>query len=383
MRRIYFDHGATTRPDAEVVAEMTRFLTTVYGNPSSGHHFGLEAREGIVEARCRVAGALGARPGEIVFTSGGSEADYLALRGAARAADAHRRHIVISAFEHHAVLHTCRELQKEGFTVSLVDVGADGLVDPGAVEREVRADTFLVSIMHVNNEIGTVQPVREITARVKRQAGVLVHTDAVQSFGKVPVDVDDLGVDLLSISAHKLYGPKGVGALFIRRGVPWRPLNHGGGQEGARRPGTENTAGIVGLGMVAAAAGKYRRLDAEKTLVLREQLVNAVLERIPGSQLNGDRSRRVAGNANFSFDGVRGADVLAALDRAGIAASGASACVAGSPEPSHVLLAIGLSPERALSSVRLTLGKDNTASEVEYCVQKLDGIIRGLRERTI
>lgn len=379
MRRIYFDHGATTRPDKEVVAEMTRFLTAGFGNPSSSHHFGREARAGVEEARRRVAAALGARPEEMVFTGGGSEADYLAVRGTAKAAG-DRRHIVISAFEHHAVLHTCLALEKEGYALSLVGPGADGRVDPAAVERALRPDTFLVSVMHVNNEIGTVQPIREIAARIRRHPGVLMHTDAVQSFGKIPVDVDDLGVDLLSVSAHKLYGPKGAGALFIRTGVPWEPLNYGGGQEAARRPGTENTAGIVGLGVVAAAAGRYRELDRAKTLVLRERLVDAVLGRIPGSRLNGDRRWRTAGNANFSFDGVRGADILAALDRFGIAASGASACVAGSPEPSHVLLAIGLTPDEALSCVRFTLGKDNTADEVEFVVAKLEAVIRSLRK---
>lgn len=379
MRRIYFDHGATTQPDERVVAEMMRFLTENYGNPSSGHQFGRDARNGVEEARRKVAVALGARPEEIVFTSGGSEADYLALRGAARAFKDRRRHMVISAFEHPAVLDTCHALEREGFALSVVGVNADGIVDPEAVEREIRPETFLVSIMHVNNEIGTVQPIGEIAARVKRREGVLMHSDAVQSFGKVPVDVDELGVDLLSISAHKIYGPKGAGALFIRAGAPWEPVNYGGGQEGARRPGTENVAGLVGLGVAAQFAEAVRRQENEKTLALREQLVTAVLERIPGSRLNGDRRNRVPGNANFSFDGVKSADILDELDRSGIAASGASACAAGSCRPSHVLLAIGLTPTEALSSVRFTLGKDNTADEVEYCVSKLEGIIDRLR----
>ncbi len=379
MRRIYFDHGATTRPDERVVAEMMRFLTEDYGNPSSSHQFGRDARNGVEQARRKVAAALGARPEEIVFTSGGSEADYLAVRGAARAFKDRKRHIVLSAFEHHAVLDTCYALEREGFALSVVGVGADGIVDPEAVEREIGPETFLVSIMHVNNEIGTVQPIREIAARVKRHEGVLMHSDAVQSFGKVPVNVNELGIDLLSISAHKIYGPKGAGALFIRTGIPWEPLNYGGGQEGARRPGTENVAGLVGLGVAAEFAEEVRERENEKTLALREQLVTSVLERIPGSRLNGDRRRRVPGNANFCFDGVKGADILNELDRFGIAASGASACAAGSCRPSHVLLAIGLTPSEALSCVRFTLGKDNTSDEVEYCVNKLEGIIDGLR----
>lgn len=381
MQRIYFDHGATTRPDDRVIREMTRFLTMVYGNPSSSHQFGREAREGVEQARRKVAHALGARTEEIVFTSGGSEADYLAVRGAVRALGERKKHIVISAFEHHAILETCHALEREGFAVSLVGVGRDGLIDPAAVEREIRSDTLLVSIMHVNNEIGTVQPIREIAARVKRHAGVLMHTDAVQSFGKVPVDVDELGVDMLSISAHKIYGAKGAGALFIRAGTPWEPVNYGGGQEGARRPGTENVAGLVGLGVAAELAEGHRKLETERTLVLREQLVNAVLQRIPGSRLNGHRERRVPGNANFVFDGVKGAEILAELDRCGIAASGASACAAGNCRPSHVLLAIGLSPAEALSCVRFTLGIDNTSDEVEYCVHRLEAIIGGRRHR--
>ncbi|MBU4532920.1 MAG: cysteine desulfurase [Firmicutes bacterium] len=378
MRTIYLDHGATTAPDPLVIEEMIPYLKNRYGNPSSGHHLGRQARAGVEIARQRLAGALGAGSQEIVFTSGGSEADYLAIRGTIRALGKRQGHIIISAFEHHAVLDTCLALERKGFTLSLVSIGEDGIIDPVAVQREIRPETFLLSVMHANNEIGTVQPVREI-ATLAHKHGILVHTDSVQSFGKIAVDVNELGVDLLTVSSHKIHGPKGAGALYIREGTPWEPVNFGGGQEGARRPGTENVPGVIGLGAAAEMAVRQLKDASEKILMMRERLVDGVLNSIPGSRLNGDRAKRIPGNAHFSFEGVLSRSLLEALDQQGICASGASACASGSCQASHVLTAIGLPLSLALSAVRFTLGKENTAEELDFTLEILRDVVDRIR----
>ncbi|MDA8096542.1 MAG: cysteine desulfurase [Desulforudis sp.] len=378
MRTIYFDNGATTAPDPLVIEEMVRYLTDYYGNPSSGHQVGREARAGVELARQRVAAALGAKPQEIVFTSGGSEADYLAIRGTVKALGRQQGHIIISAFEHHAVLDTCLALEREGFIITLAEIGEDGIIDPGVVEREMRPETFLLSVMHANNEIGTVQPVREI-AVLAHKHGIVAHTDAVQSFGKIPVDVNELGVDLLTVSSHKIHGPKGAGALYIREGTPWEPINFGGGQEATRRPGTENVPGVVGLGAAAEMAVRRLEEDAERVRLLRERLVDGVLNGISGSSLNGDRVRRIPGNVHFSFKGVPSRDLLAELDQRGICASGASACSSGACTASHVLTAIGLPLALALSAVRFTLSKDNTLDEVDFTLEALCEVVGRIR----
>lgn len=374
MRRIYLDHGATTPLDPRVVDKMLTYLRGTFGNPSSGHVFGREAREGIEKARVRVARGLGADPREIIFTSGGSEANYLALRGAAYANRERGRHIVASQIEHHSVLDTCRDLEREGFEVSWVPVDEWGLVDPGDVAAVLRPTTILVSVMLANNEVGTIQPVGEIAA-LARTAGALCHTDAVQGFGKMAVNVRELGVDLLSISAHKIYGPKGAGALYLRNGTNWRPLNYGGGQEWGRRPGTENVAGIAGLGMAAELAVAELETEAARVGALRDRLVEQVLLRVPGARLTGHRERRIPHNAHFLIAGVAGFELLAGLDAEGVAVSAASACAAGSGAPSHVLQAMGVPNELAMGAVRVTLGRGNTTEEVDRFVDLLERLV--------
>ncbi|MEW6540119.1 MAG: cysteine desulfurase family protein [Bacillota bacterium] len=380
MRRIYLDHGATTPPDPRVVDEMLTCLKNIFGNPSSRHTFGREARDAVEKARVRVARGLGADPREIVFTSGGSEANYLALRGAAYANRDRGRHLVASRIEHHSVLDTGRDLEREGFEVSWIPVDDSGLVNPGDVAAALRPATILVSVMLANNEVGTIQPVREIAA-LARSAGALVHTDAVQGFGKTPVDVRELGVDLLSISAHKIHGPKGAGALYLREGTNWRPLNRGGGQERGRRPGTENVAGIVGLGMAAELAAGELEAEAARVGALRERLVEQVLARLPRARLTGHREQRVPHNAHFLIAGVAGFELLAGLDAEGVAVSAASACAAGSGAPSHVLQAMGVPDELALGAVRVTLGRGNTTEEVDRFVDVLERLVGEIRSR--
>lgn len=379
MRRIYMDHAATTPVDPRVVEEMLPYLTEKFGNPSSLHSFGREVKATMEEARAEVARLLGAAdPSEIVFTAGGSEADNLALKGVAYALREKGRHIITSSIEHHAVYDAVRHLEKEGFRATYLPVDADGLVDPEELRAAITGETILVSIMHANNEVGTIEPIAELAA-VARERGVLFHTDAVQTVGSIPVDVRALGVDLLSLSAHKFYGPKGVGALYVRRGVRMVPLIHGGGQERKRRAGTENTAGIVGL----AAALRYAVADlperAARLTALRDRLIDGVLAAIPHVRLNGHRTKRLPGNANFSVEFVEGESMLLNLDLAGIAASSGSACTSGSLEPSHVLLSMGLPHEVAHGSLRLTLGRENTAEDVDRVLEILPGIVERLR----
>ncbi len=380
-RQVYADNAATTRPSKRAVAAMLPWLEEGYGNPSSVYRQGQEARRAVEAARGQVARALGARPGEIFFTSGGTESDNWALKGTVKALAAQGKvHLVTTVFEHHAVLHSARALEREGCAVTYLPVSRDGFVSPRQVAGAIRGDTALVSVMYANNEIGTLQPVEEI-ASVCRERGVLFHTDAVQAAGHLPIDVRAQGMDLLSLSAHKFHGPKGVGALYVRRDIPF-PVSHmdGGGQERGRRAGTENVAGIVGTGAALQEASAGLEERAFRLASMRDRLIRGLL-RLPDTRLNGHPTRRLPGNANLSFAGVDGKELLFLLDKAGIAASTGSACSAGSQEPSHVLAAIGLSPQLAGGSLRLTLGDMNTMDDVEYLLAAIPPIVRRLRGR--
>lgn len=375
--RVYADHGATTPVDARVVAAMLPFFSEVFGNASSVHAWGQAAREAVDGAREQVARAIGCAPAEIIFTSGATEADNLAILGTALANEGRGRHIVVSAIEHHAVLEPCRVLAARGFEVAFVPVGRTGRVDPDDVRRLLRDDTILVSVMHANNEIGTLQPVAEI-GRAVRARGILMHTDAAQSAGIVPVDVDALSVDLLSLSAHKRYGPKGVGALYVRRGARLQRIQHGGGHERNRRAGTENVPGIVGFGEALRLAQDLMSEEAARLQGFRDRL-RAALGEIPGAHLNGDPAGGLPGVVNVSFAGTDSEALLMALDFRGIAASSGSACTSGSLEPSHVLQAIGLAPDLARGTVRFSLGRGTTAAEVEYLARVVPEIVTTLR----
>mgnify|MGYP000883429595 FL=1 len=378
-RPVYMDHAATTFMRPEVLAAMAPYFSRYFGNPSSLYRFARESRKGVEEARMQVATALGAEPEEISFTAGGSEADNWAITGVASALRKKGDHIITTAIEHHAVLHTCEALEKQGYRVTYLPVDGDGRVDPGDVRDAITDRTILVSVMTANNEIGTVQPITEI-GRVAHAHGVLFHTDAVQAVGAVPIDVDALGIDLLSLSGHKFYGPKGTGALYIRRGTRIESLIHGGGQERGRRAGTENVPGIVGLGRAIELAtadieGHNRRIAA-----MRDRLVRGVLGSIPDTRLNGHPKQRLPNNANFSFRYVEGESILLLLDAHGICASTGSACSSASLEPSHVLLATGLPHEEAHGSLRLTLGDANTEDDVDYVLEVLPEVIGRLRQ---
>ena len=377
--RIYLDHAATTAVSPEVMEEMAPFFTDTYGNPSAVYATGREAHRALDQARKRAAAAIGASPSEIYFTSGGSESDSWALIGAAFANREKGSHVVTTRIEHHAVLNTCKWLEKQGFRVTYLPVDSLGRVRLEEAERAVSDDTVLVSVMAANNEIGTLQPVEEI-GRICREKGVLFHTDAVQAVGAVPVDVQSWGADLLSLSAHKFHGPKGTGLLYVRKGTRLDPLIHGGSQERGLRAGTENLAGIAGMGkaLELAAAGIPER--AERLRTLRDRLIRGVTESIPEAVLNGDPERRLPGNAHFLFPGTDGEALLLRMDLAGIAVSGGSACTSGSPEPSHVLEAIGRGEGEARSSLRMTLGEENTEQEIDETVRTLARIVRELRE---
>lgn len=377
---IYLDHAATTPLDGRVLEAMLPYLTEHFGNPSSVYRLGRQARQALDEARQTVAEALHALPQEIVFTSSGTEADNLALKGVAEALrQAGRgRHIVTSAIEHHAVLHTCAHLEAQGFQVTYLPVDRDGLVDPEELERALRPDTVLVSLMYANNEIGTIEPLPEL-ASVAHAHGVYVHTDAVQAGAALSLDVQALGVDLLSLSAHKFYGPKGVGLLYARRGVPLQPQIHGGGQERGKRSSTENVAGIVGLAAALRLAQEERENYCTHCGALRERLIEGILQAIPGAVLTGHRTRRLPNHASFCFESVEGESLLVKLDQLGICASSGSACTAGALEPSHVLTALGLPPRLAQGSLRLTVGKATTVQQVDRLLAVLPGIVETLR----
>jgi cysteine desulfurase len=373
MKRIYLDHAATTPVAKEVLEAMRPFFSERYGNASSLYSLGREAKEAIEDARVKAAKVIGAEPREIIFTSGGSESDNMVLRGIAKAGD----HIITSAFEHHAVLHTCQALEKEGVKVTYLPVTKEGFVRPEDVKKSITRKTKLVSIMHANNEIGTIQPIAEI-GRICKDAGVLFHTDAVQTYGKIPIDVKRMNIDFLSASGHKLYGPKGVGILFMRSGASLKPLITGGSQEHKMRAGTENAAGIVGFGKAAELSLKNMNNEAAYLTKLRDMLVEGVLK-IEDSWLNGSRQNRLPNNTNFGFDYIEGESIVLHLDLKGVAASTGSACSSESLTPSHVLTAIGLSPVKAHGSLRMTLGKDNTKEEINYVLGVLPEIVENLR----
>jgi cysteine desulfurase len=379
-RSIYLDHAATTPVDERVVAAMLPYFTAKPGNPSSIHQAGRAALEALDEARETVAAVLGANRKEIIFTGGGSEADNLAIKGVALAQRQAGKgaHIITSAIEHHAVLHAVEYLESFGFEATVLPVDADGLVRPDDLRAAMRPDTVLASIMYANNEIGTIQPLAALGA-ICREHGVPLHTDAVQAAGSLPLHVDALNVDLLTLAAHKFYGPKGVGALYVRRGIPLLPQINGGGQERRRRAGTENVAGIVGLATALRLAEERRPTYAADCTALRDRLIAGVLDLVPYSSLNGHPTRRLPNNANIAFEFVEGESVLLLLDQAGIAASSGSACSSGSLEASHVLVALGLPYERAIGSVRFTIGLDTTEADIDYLLDTLPPLIERLR----
>ena len=375
---IYLDNAATTRVSDAALDAMLPYFRQQYGNPSSLYAFGQEAKEALERARATVAGVLNCEPREIIFTSGGSEADNQAIRSAAAiGARAGKRHIISTAFEHHAVLHTLSKLEKEGFEVTLLDVHGDGLVRVEELAAAIRPDTCLVTVMYANNEIGTIQPIAEI-GRVCRERGVLFHTDAVQAAGHLPIDVRAQNIDLLSLSAHKFHGPKGVGALYARRGIALTNLIEGGAQERGRRAGTENTAGIAGMAAALDEAARNMERDSAKMTALRDRLI-AGLSRIPHSALNGDAERRLPGNVSFCFEGIEGESLLLLLDDKGICASSGSACTSGSLDPSHVLLAIGRPHEVAHGSLRLTLSGETSEEDIDYTIKAVTEVVAYLR----
>ena len=378
MKRIYMDNAATTRVTEPVVQAMLPYLTDVFGNPSSVHGFGRDARRALDNAREQVAAALGAKANEIYFTGCGTESDNWAIRGAAYARKEKGNHIITSAIEHHAVLHTCQWLEKRGFEVTYLPVDEFGRVSVSDVEKAITDKTILISIMAANNEIGTLQPIAEI-GKIAKEKKILFHTDAVQAVGAIPIDVNELNVDMLSMSAHKFHGPKGIGALYIRKGVRVDGFMHGGAQERGQRAGTENLPGIVGMGKAIELATANLAENAARETRLRDRLIDGIMAAIPDIRLNGHRTERLPNNVNISFRYVEGEALLLRLDLAGIAGSSGSACTSGSLDPSHVLLAIGLPHEIAHGSLRLSLGTETTDEEVDYVLEKLPEIVSILR----
>ena len=382
MQRIYFDHNATTPVHPVVADTMAAALREEFGNPSSVHHFGQRAKAVIDHARSALAALIGADPSEVVFTSGGTESDNFAIRGTAEALErSGRRHLVASAIEHEAVLNTLKVLARRGSDTTLLSVGDTGIASPDDLRVALRDDTALVSVMHANNEIGTIQPIAEL-AEVAHERGALFHTDAVQSVGKIPIDVKTLGVDLLSMSAHKFYGPKGVGAIWIRRGLRILPSTTGGKQERNRRAGTENVAGIAGMGAAADVARARIADECARVTALRDRLEEEILRAVPRTIVNGARTLRVPNTTNISFDRVEAESLLIALDLEGIAVSTGSACSSGTLEPSHVLKAMGFPPHRTQNSIRFSLGAANTEADVDRTVAVLPGIVEKLRSLT-
>lgn len=375
---IYLDNAATTRTAPEVVEAMLPYFSENYGNPSAIYSIGSAAKKAVNRARRTIAEAIGAGQEEIYFTAGGSEADNWALKAVAEGYADRGRHIITTGIEHHAVLHTCEFLEKKGYEVTYLGVDGDGRIDLEELRAAIRPDTILISVMFANNEVGTIEPVREIGA-IARERGILFHTDAVQAFGQIPIDVRELGVDLLSASAHKLKGPKGVGFLYIRSGLKLSSLIHGGAQERSRRAGTENVPAIVGFGRAVELAIESMEARAERERELRDYLTERIEKEIPYCRLNGHRTLRLPGNVNFSFRYIEGESMLIMLDRKGICASSGSACTSGSLDPSHVLLALGLKHEEAHGSLRMTLSEENTREELDYVVESLKGITERLR----
>ncbi|KJS17296.1 MAG: cysteine desulfurase [Peptococcaceae bacterium BRH_c4b] len=379
MRKVYFDHSATTPVRPEVVDEVCTSLKENFGNPTSLHYFGRQVRKDVEAAREKVAAAIGAIPNEIVFTSGGTESDNMAIHGVAMSNKNKGNHIITSAVEHHAVMNTVKALGKEGFTITILPVDKYGMVSVNDVVAAITDKTILITIMHANNEVGTIMPIQEI-AKLAYARGIFMHTDAVQSFGKIPVNVNELGVDLLTISAHKIYGPKGVGALYIRKGTRWKQsLFHGGAQERLRRAGTENVPGITGLGKAAELAMADLPKETEYLKTLRDRLIRQVTTKIDRVKLTGHPDKRLPNHASFTFEFIEGESMLLSLDMKGIAASSGSACTSGSLEPSHVLLAMGIPHEIAHGSIRITLGRDNTMEDIDYFLEVMPPIVDRLR----
>jgi len=378
MRRIYLDYAATTPTHPLVLKAMLPWFTDGFGNPASIHSFGQEAKGAIEEAREKVARLIGAKSNEIVFTSSGTEADNFAIKGVAYAKEHKGKHIITTAIEHHAVIEPCKFLEKRGFKVTYLSVDGDGLVDPGEVKKAITDETILISVMHANNEIGTIEPIEEI-AKIANEREICLHTDAVQTVGHLPINLDELKVDLLSISAHKFYGPKGVGALYIRKGTKIVPFMHGGEQEHGRRASTQNVPGIVGFGKACELAQREMRQEKDRLETLRDKLISGILDRIDHVRLNGHPTQRLPNNVNISLEFVEGESILLNLDLVGIAASTGSACSSSVLEASHVLLALGLPHESAHSSLRLTLGQETTGKDIDYVLEKLPQIVKKLR----
>lgn len=378
MKTIYLDHAATTATDPKVLEAMLPYFHEHYGNPSSIYSISRVSKNAIENTREILANAIGAEPREIVFTSGGSESDNFAIKGIALTKQQKGNHIITSSIEHHAVLYTCKFLEKNGFTVTYLPVDHDGIVKLDELEKAITPQTILITIMHANNEIGTIQPISRI-GEIAQKHGVTFHTDAVQTFGHIPVNVDDLNVDLLSMSAHKFYGPKGVGALYIRKGIKITPLIHGGDQEQHRRASTENVPGIIGMGKAVEIALETMENESTRQIKLRDEFIKKTLGIIPDAILNGHPSIRLPNNVNISFEGIEGESILLNLDMEGIAASTGSACSSSSLEPSHVLLSIGLTHEFAHGSVRFTMGKQTTRDELDHVIKVLPGIVKKLR----
>lgn len=377
-RLIYLDNAATTKTAPEVVDAMLPYFTEHYGNPSSVYGFAAANKEVVASQREVIAGALGAALNEIYFTAGGSESDNWALIATAEAYEAKGKHIITSKIEHHAILHTCEYLEKRGFEITYLDVDENGIVNLAQLRQAIREDTILISVMYANNEIGTIQPIQEIGA-IAREHGILFHTDAVQAFGQIPINVDACYIDMLSASGHKLNGPKGIGFLYIRKGVKIRSFIHGGAQERRRRAGTENVPGIVGFGKAVERAVSTMEERTAKEIEMRDYLIQRIETEIPFCRLNGDRQKRLPNNVNFSFQFIEGESLLIMLDMKGICASSGSACTSGSLDPSHVLLAIGLPHEIAHGSLRMTLNEEITKEDLDYVVDSLKEIIQNLR----
>lgn len=378
MKKIYLDYAATTPTDSEVVKAMLPYFSEIFGNPSSMYSFGQEAKNAIEEVRENVASFLGAKTEEIIFTSGGTESNNSVLKGIAYANKVKGDHIITSNIEHHSILEPCKFLEKQGFKVTYVKVDEFGLVDPEDVKKAITDKTILISIMHANNEIGTIQPIAEI-GEIAKEKGIYFHTDAVQTFGHLPINVDEVGVDLLSISAHKLYGPKGVGALYIRKGTKILSFMHGGDQERKRRASTHNVSGIVGLGKAVELAKEKMDEEANKLTILRDKLIEGILERVNHTRLNGHPVKRLPNNVNVSVEYIEGESMMLNLDMEGIACSTGSACTSSSLEPSHVLLAIGLSHELAHGSLRFTLGRYTEEEDIDYVLKVLPIVVKKLR----
>ena len=375
-RRVYLDHNASTPVHPDVVAAMLPYFSEAFGNPSSVHAFGREAREGLDTARERIAGFLKVKPDEIVFTSGGTESDNFGIKGLAAARG--RGHIITSRIEHHAVLRTCESLETQGFAVTYVPVDATGMVDPDDVRRALRPDTFAISIMHANSEVGTVQPVRAIGA-IARAHGAAFHVDAVQTFGKLDIDVDACGIDVLAFSGHKIYGPKGVAGAYVRKGTKMASVQHGGDHERRRRAGTENVSGIVGLGKAVEIRQREMHAEAARVSALRDRLWTGVQARVPDVRLHGHPTERLPGTANISYRGVESESIVLGLDLKGIGVSAGSACTSGSVEPSYVLVAMAVPLEWAMGAVRSSLGRSTTADDIDYVVDSIEPIVRKLR----